>query len=742
MLEKSGIYNKEYDLQDCNKEPLLFIRQIQSYGSLIVLSKDYRSWVHVSEDLHDLFKDKTLDNALLEIFGLVHLEELKACKQDGESFDFVKDEQHYNTIVHLSAEHVIIEVEPHSPAQKKQKRDFHDILFNISARSGFSDILDVVVDEIKYLTEYDSVMIYKFDEVYNGLVIKELKEESMPSYLGLKFPHTDIPEQARALYFEENIRLINDTNSVPKNIVHNSTQEHLELNLRKVHARGVSPIHIEYLVNMGVVSSFSVAIIHENRLWGLIACHNRSINHIDVKKRKDLKFLSQFISLSISKSLKGESDVEHLEDKLTQFHFLENLTSTHDLVGRFLEEGQKLNGMLHACGMYIKAGEEIGQLGEIPSAEIIDRLLEEFDKMDEFDSYASKQIRVLLDDDIDHKIAGVLAIQISKVAKDYILFFREEELHSVNWAGDPTNVKAFDPIEGRMSPRKSFKKWRSAIRGTSVPWTKRDLGIADHLKKEIRSLIYMKYNELATLNAELQEAYKDMESFGYTVSHDLKAPMRNVRSFSQILRSEYGSNMDEYGIKVLDMIENSIEKMYEFIEGILHYSKLNKSQLRISTINLEKMIQSAWEVQEQDNKEVSPSLDFPQNFPPIFGDKVLIEQIFSNLFSNAIKYRRAGLSPKIVIFSELKEKFVKLSVSDNGIGIPENKAKRVFDVFSRLVDSKEYTGTGVGLAIVKKVVNRHGSSIRVEPNESGGSVFIFELPTNANFVALQEQRSS
>ncbi|GLR18098.1 ATP-binding protein [Portibacter lacus] len=738
--QEQPYYNQPYDIKNCDAEPIRSISRIQSYGILLVTDIEMTKWFHVSENVYEELKSTSLTQFLLKFLSPSELQDLTS-ENAWKPKSINLNKKSYLLIKHKDGGLIYLEFELEAkPSEHEFNEALQSSILSISNSPDLNIFLDQVLEEVYKITDYEHIMIYEFDQEFNGLVIRERRADHRPSYLGLKFPASDIPEQARALYFEESIRTIADVNA-EQLIIRNNNKETPEqgINLSKVHVRGVSPIHLEYLKNIGVTASFSVAIVLENQLWGLIACHHTKANLIDFKKRNSLKFLSNFISSNLKNLNREEIRTKKLTATVNQQEILFNLLDSKNLVHSLIENKPNLLDIINAKGIYLKSQDTSKGSNHLISQEKLDGLVNWLNEKESFDVLAyNKSITVLPTEIYDDKMAGILVIQLSENTKDYIIFFREAQELEIKWAGNPNKTKTFDKEKGRLTPRKSFEKWIGKTKNTAVPWSDEDIELAHLIKSEIRELLYRKFTELTILNKELDNAYKSLESFTYTVSHDLKSPLRAIEGFTQILAEDYQDKMDEHGLQLLGMISNGVDRMKQFIEDILSFSKLNNDALFFHEINLKNFIFEIW----KDFEIGAPhaQLIIADQLPKVYGDSRLMHQIFSNLISNSIKYVSKGESPLIRIDCEKDDNYSTFYYSDNGIGIPVKYREKVFELFRRLVSDNEYEGSGIGLSIVKKAVERHGGEIKITDKNGNGSKFIITLPTNKKTLDFLDRK--
>ncbi|HUR10683.1 MAG TPA: ATP-binding protein [Flavitalea sp.] len=229
--------------------------------------------------------------------------------------------------------------------------------------------------------------------------------------------------------------------------------------------------------------------------------------------------------------------------------------------------------------------------------------------------------------------------------------------------------------------------------------------------------------------AQLESANKELESFSYSVSHDLRAPIRAINGYTGILVEDYASKLDADGKKVLQSILNSSKRMGELIDDLLAFSRLGRKQVSVSDINMNALVSQVIEellAQDPDNRrEYKMAV-----LPAAKGDQALIKQVWINLISNAIKYSKHKPDTKIEIGANLEENQVVYFVRDEGVGFDMQYYDKLFGVFQRLHSQEEFEGTGIGLAIVQKIVERHNGSVWAEAKLNHGACFYFSLPDN------------
>jgi len=289
-----------------------------------------------------------------------------------------------------------------------------------------------------------------------------------------------------------------------------------------------------------------------------------------------------------------------------------------------------------------------------------------------------------------------------------------------------TLAKAMEKVETEKKLEIAEERLRRAneeLERRVLERTKELAATNDKLKKEIA--------ERERVERELKRSNEELEQFAYIASHDLREPIRKVCAFSRLLESSLKGKLDADQAENLNYLIDGADRMMRMVDALLSYSRITTRANPIEEIDLNQTVRNlkAFEVAER-LRETGGSIDVPEKLPSVLGDPIQINELSQNLLSNALKFHRDNVPPKIVIGSEKRgDDFVEIWVKDNGIGIEEGEAEGIFTMFKRAHDRNKYEGSGIGLAICKKIVERHGGEIGVRSNPEGGSTFWFTLPT-------------
>lgn len=589
---------EEVDLTNCDREPIHISGHIQPHGVLLVVQEPQLEILQVSENTLHLLgfaPESAIGQDLSLLFDRVQLEKLKAClrnenlktvnpiklyvERPGKSLEF-------DCILHRVQEVLMVELELATSQENLSVFSFyHSVRATVSkiqSAKNLKDLCQVTVEEVRQISGFDRVMVYQFDPEGNGAVIAEDKAEKLSPFLGLNYPSSDIPKQARQLYALNWLRLIPDINYQPVPIVSGKnavTTQPRDLSFSVL--RSVSPIHIEYLQNMGVAASMSISLIKDKELWGLIACHNYTPKYLNYELRAACEFIGQVMSLELQ-SKEGNEDYDYkLHLKSLQTKIFEDISTSENLSQVLVKCQHNLLEAVNAQGAAIVFGDNCYRVGQTPEGESLKYLTQWVQKHLNQEIFYTDSLTKCYPEAEEFKdtASGCLAIAISPTQKIYVLWFRPEVIKTVNWAGNPNKPLQTDEDGNyRLSPRKSFELWKENVRYKSLPWKQCEIDAALELRKAMINIVLCQIDKLEKLNRALEESVaREREKTAH-----LKTAMSELkRAQTQLVQSERMSSLGQLVSAVAYEVTNPIN----FIHGNLIYAN-EYSQKMIDLLQL------------------------------------------------------------------------------------------------------------------------------------------------------------
>jgi light-regulated signal transduction histidine kinase (bacteriophytochrome) len=372
---------------------------------------------------------------------------------------------------------------------------------------------------------------------------------------------------------------------------------------------------------------------------------------------------------------------------------------------------------------------ECALIGRTPSEADVRRILQWLTAGGQEDLFVTESLASVMPEaePLKDTASGLLAIAISKLHASYVLWFRPEVIQTVKWGGDPRKPVDPTPDGLRLHPRKSFDLWKETVRLTSAPWRASEVETARDLRSAIVGIVLRKAEEVADLVAELERSNKELESFSYSVSHDLRAPFRHIVGFAELLRESAGS-LDETQRRYVDTIIESAFSAGRLVDDLLSFSQMGRASLLPIQIDMARLVQDVRRTIEPETNGRAIEWRIG-DLGRAYGDPVMLRLVLQNLLSNAVKYTRSRQPAVIELGLDKRPGENVYFVRDNGVGFDMNYVGKLFGVFQRLHRVDEFEGTGIGLANVRRIVERHGGRTWAEGALDAGATFYFSLPT-------------
>lgn len=741
-MEKHHI---EEVLRICDSEPIHQSGYIQHHGHLIACSLEDLAVNYYSENFQTSSGGYLSKKTVWEMFADagIHVTEeqqqvlVHFASNENEMELFPLDvtlnrNDGYLLLAHKFNNQLIMELEPsgnfsHAQLQQKIGEGVSEVL-----QAGFTrQKLDNGVKYIKKIIGYDRVMVYRFAADGHGEVVAEETEPGIQSYMGLHFPAADIPRQARELYKKNLVRLISDVHAPTLKIL--SYNRDAPLDLTRAQTRAVSPVHIEYLKNMEVASSFSISLMVNNELWGLVACHNTTPKFIGYKAREASKWLGRILSSSLEHKLNEQlNDRKKIKEQEinTLFQAMQESESIKEGIKKHLP---LLLDIADASGVAVYLENELVLYGETPSTPEIKTITDFITAHTEEDVFVTKKLSDLLPGAEQYATvaSGIMYLTLSKEFREYILWFKPEIVQSVNWAGNPDKLD-YNTGNGitRISPRKSFATWTNEVKSIAKDWDRTETDMAALIKTYFIRATSQKACQLMLLNEHLKRSYSELDSFSYTISHDLRTPLMLIKNYAQLLQ-ETGVELSGESRRIVEKIIAGADRMNTLIHSILEYSRAGRFLVSKTKVEMKELLQEISEQLKEAYKQVSPGIFIGQT-PAVNGESTMLWQLFQNLLSNSVKYSSQAERPVIRVEGIKQKNSVLYTIADNGIGIDDSYTQQAFGLFRRSNNAKDFEGTGVGLSIAKRIVDKFGGKIWYESEPGRGTTFFIEFPDAEN----------
>ncbi|MBP0020869.1 MAG: GAF domain-containing protein [Cyanobacteria bacterium SBLK] len=718
---------------------------IQPHGVLLVLEEPSLKIVQASNNtsiFFDVPPEQLLNRSLSKFLPRTQLRNLKKIveRNDFDMLNFaklrLKKEDEYlflDGILHRNPDgFLILELEQSTYRNDMDFLGFYNSLRSAAAKiqktANLQEMYGAIVREVRKLVKCDRVMVYKYDRNWNGEVVAEDKRDDLEPFLRLHYPDADT-KPCRDLYAEHWLRLIVDVNAKSADLIPlHHPKNNAPLNLGNSVLRGFSPCHQEYLQNMGVCSTLVMPVKQSKKLWGLISCHHYTPKHVSYELRQACEFLSQIASSELVMKAEAEDYDYQIQLKSVQAKLTEYMSIEENFVKGLIEDKPNILDLVNATGVAIYWQDEFTTIGNVPETSDLESLIvwlrnnvrEEFLETDSLSNLYPEAEKYK---DI---ASGLLAISI--LPKNYILWFRPEFIQTVNWAGNPNQaiVEEVDS-EGviRLTPRGSFEVWKEIVHLKSLPWKLCEVEAAKDLRRAIINIALRQADEQAKLARELKRSNDDLEKFAYVASHDLQEPLNLVSSYVQLLEMRYRDRLGDDAKEFISFAVDGVSHMQALIDDLLAYSRVGTQKKKFVEVKIEDVLNRAcWNLQTKINENEAEIVQ--DRLPSVLGDRIQLVQVFQNLIGNAIKFRGQE-SPQIQIEVQQRKEDYLFSVCDNGIGIDPQFRDRIFTIFQRLHSRDEYPGTGIGLALCKKIIERHGGTIWFESELGKGSTFYFTI---------------
>lgn len=703
---------EEEALERCKSEKIHIPGSIQPHGALLALypdgtlaacSENAGILLGALPDIGELFGEPHLGSAARA--AIQHYTE--APDEASASITLQIHQDTFDVVMHRSEGLLIVELEKRgehtTPPFEQQAQMAPRAISRICGATSLHDMLDVAVNEIRRLTGFDRVMAYQFLQDDSGEVLTESKLESMDTLLGLRFPAGDIPPQARRLYVANPIRLIANCNyiAVPVLPSHNDLTR-APLDMSHSVLRSVSPVHLEYLKNMGIAASMSISIVVGGRLWGLFACHHVTPRLVPYGLRMTCVVLSDIVSALVERHIAEVRLGELRSINAFKDTILAAADGAAEILHAFHDCHDAMLKIVDAKGYAVTLDGLCTSHGETPAPDEILDLIAQGLLQAGAEPFACSHLPA---SGMSFKgratgVCGAMAICFNPEQDGYVFWFRNEQIENVRWAGNPEKSIQIGPHGVHLTPRTSFAVWQEEVRGRSIAWRESEKQIAAHLKSELQAIALKKLrvsqSELQKL-ASHQERSKEIERMRIArdIHDDLGQNLMVLRM--DLSRISALSELPATATKEVQMILGQVDTTIKSVRNIIN-------DLRPGVLELGLKAAIEWQVQEFKKRSgIACQLHMDS-------DELVLEEhyatamfrIVQESLSNIMRHAKAN---SVDIEIHRKDNKLLIKIGDDGIGLRSDHRKK---------------GNTFGLAGIEERIRSFGGTVSINTSPGKG----------------------
>lgn len=546
--QSSGAAPGGVDLTNCDREPIHIPGSIQPHGALLVCTQPEWTVAHASANAKRVLGHRAEDvlgrpltafiasDAVHSLRNLLQQASLSAAPERLFGLALGPGLPTVDAAVHMAGDRVMIELEPVHPGRVEGDDPItlvKSLMGRLRKPQSLEALCQSAARQMRALTGFDRVMVYRFAHDGSGEVIAEVKRPDLEPFLGLHYPATDIPKQARELYKRNWIRLIGDIGYEPVAIVPELDTRGHPVDLSLVGLRSVSPIHVQYLENMGVDASMSISIMSDDDLWGLIACHHYAPRHIAPALRSVVELYGHMFSMQVNAREREESFDYERRARIVHDRLIGSMAPEDSLWDNLDRYRDLLRSLIPSDGIGVWIDGEFIRDGHTPGRKAVEALVAFLGTTPDVCAIHDLPHRVPEIGQDGNGIAGVLAIPISRSPRDYLMFFRREVVRTITWAGQPDKQVTVAANANELSPRRSFAAWREVMRDQSMPWLPSEHRAAEALRISLLEVILRRVD---LVERERRSAQKRQELLIAELNHRVKNILALMRAI--VSRSE------------------------------------------------------------------------------------------------------------------------------------------------------------------------------------------------------------
>ncbi|QGZ38830.1 light-regulated signal transduction histidine kinase (bacteriophytochrome) [Pseudoduganella flava] len=689
-------------LDNCADEPIHIPGLIQPHGALLAFAPDgaLRAWSANVPALLGVTPALGMHYARMALAPGV-ADVLRECLDGADTPTGIETSiggQTFDCVVHGNGTRAIAEFELRDVAADELAAfalKAHAAVERLRRQKTIDGLLTNAVEQVRAITGFDRVMAYRFRHDDSGDVVAESRRDDLKPFLGMRYPASDIPAQARRLYTINTLRLIADIGYTAVPVLGAAGDAPLDLSHSVL--RSVSPIHVEYLQNMGVAASMSVSIVINGKLWGLIACHHMAPLRVPYSVRMACDVVAQVLAAAVQSIDARERMLLAEQAAGVRTRLIETLLREEDVLAALEQHAPDLAAKLGAHALVFSQQSKLTTHGAIDgelAAEIVACLPADGDEM--LHRFRRDQWPAPLRDRLGPWV-GLLALHFDPATHGWLLALRREQVETVRWAGKPDKLVKTGPLGHRLTPRGSFDEWVESVHDMAEPWDEPHLLVAEQLLGEMHRASMARH-------AELEKARMQLLAM---LGHDLRDPLQSISMAATVL--QHGAQPQQLGQR----IERSSGRMQRLISQVLDMSRLDSGMglaLRPVDVDLSKMVEDLLD----ESRLAHPGTHYEASIAPdVHGraDPDRMAQVISNLLSNA-RHHGAGGHP-VLVSLRAEDGQAVLEVANESAPIPPELEAHLFHPFKRMAlqNRANRTGMGLGLYIAENVVKGHGGTV-------------------------------
>ena len=732
----------------CERERLQFAGAVQPHGALLAFCPRRQLLVAMSANAPRLLgRPIDLGMPLQRLMPQSLIDRMLAGLSVHRGFPphwetVLTDAEPLQVAAHLTHEHLILEVEPvvEPGPDGEAIVQLETALSRLRATEDMAALGQIVATALQSLTGFDRALVYRFDSDWHGEVIAEAKVPDWDqSFVGLHFPATDIPAQARDLYTRSLSRHVPHRDYVPVPIQREPDTAEVDLSLSRY--RSLSPFHLEYHRNMGVDGSMSLSIMADGRLWGLAVCHHRTPHHVTLWKRSAAMALVEALAMRVlcaerAAAMRGRSaDIATLKALTAQMADTETVLSALT-TGPFL-----LSDLFQATGAAIVRDGAMATLGAVPAAAVLEPLCAWLaDRWDETGTYQSSCLATAFapakqSEDV---ASGLFAVRLG--ADGCLLWFRPEKPRIVCWGGDPSRSRVAG--DGMPMPRASFARWTEALRGRAEPWPAWTTEVSLLLRHEISEVMLRHLDHSRQLGRELAASNLAKTQFLGNMSHELRTPLNAVIGFSELMLSGIGGPLAGRQREYTESINAAGQHLLDLVDRILDLTRLETATLTLKPgrVDPDRTAAACLNLVSARAELKGVKLVLAAGgAPPIVADGLRLRQVLLNLLGNAVKFTPRGGTVTLTV--QARGTMTVFTVADTGRGMTAAGIEEALRPFRRRSEATrdEDEGAGLGLPIARTLVDLHGGRLRIRSAPGAGTTVTVELPPTPPAHAIAQE---